>query len=35
VLTQDPLPGQKVARNTTVTIWVGKAPPPPNGNDDD
>jgi eukaryotic-like serine/threonine-protein kinase len=35
VLTQDPLPGQRVARNTSVTIWVGKAPPPSNGNDDD
>ncbi len=28
VLTQDPLPGQKVKRDTVVTIWVGKAPPP-------
>mgnify|MGYP002152237218 CR=1 FL=1 len=28
VLTQDPLPGQKVRRGATVTIWVGKAPPP-------
>jgi eukaryotic-like serine/threonine-protein kinase len=28
VLTQDPLPGQKVRRGSTVTIWVGKAPPP-------
>ena len=37
VLTQDPLPGQKVARNTTVTILVGKAPPTGQGegNDDD
>jgi serine/threonine-protein kinase len=28
VLTQNPLPGEKVARNTQVTILVGKAPPP-------
>ncbi|MDF1542127.1 MAG: Stk1 family PASTA domain-containing Ser/Thr kinase [Anaerosomatales bacterium] len=31
VLTQDPLPGQKVARNSTVKILVGKAPPPEDG----
>jgi eukaryotic-like serine/threonine-protein kinase len=35
VLTQDPLPGQKVRRGSTVTIWVGKAPPPPRTTDDD
>jgi eukaryotic-like serine/threonine-protein kinase len=33
VLTQDPLPGQKVARNTVVSIWVGKAPPPDDDED--
>jgi serine/threonine-protein kinase len=27
VLTQDPVPAQKVKRGTAVTIWVGKAPP--------
>jgi len=31
VLTQDPLPGQKVRRGSTVTIWVGKAPPDEGG----
>ncbi len=35
VLTQDPLPGQRVRRDTTVTIWVGKAPPPEEDNEDD
>ncbi|MBE0417536.1 MAG: Stk1 family PASTA domain-containing Ser/Thr kinase [Coriobacteriia bacterium] len=33
VLTQDPLPGQKVKRDTVVTIWVGKAPPPAENGD--
>ncbi|MBW6469023.1 MAG: PASTA domain-containing protein, partial [Coriobacteriia bacterium] len=33
VLTQDPLPGQKVARNTQVAILVGKAPPPEDEDD--
>ena len=33
VLTQDPLPGQKVRRGSAVTIWVGKAPPPSDGGD--
>lgn len=27
VLTQDPVPGQRVRRGSAVTIWVGKAPP--------
>jgi len=34
VLTQDPVPGQKVKRDTVVTIWVGKAPPPDEGDED-